>query len=596
VTDLSQSKWTLAQQITAEAEEAEVEVIEGILAFRDDPCWHLATTCHKNDRGEPLTFDDPPRPCLIPFYKDNSKYMTVKSSTQSGKTERIIVLVMAMLKLGYSLFYIWPKGEARTSFMRRFERTIQFVDEYLQGLAEAPTKSDSAILKYLWGGQVKAVSSGSLLDMKEYPADMVIVEEFDQCHTENVEHGYHRIDYARDERKGIWKIGNPSVVGDGIDEEYQDSDQKVWMIECPECGKQQQLDWFVNVVEEVSAQRYRLLDQEWAEHCGRDIHVICNECEAILDRYSDGEWVPLNPGHDISGYHFNQLFSGNVKVMEMWKQFQKALNDNYKMQAFLNNCLGLGYEGAEAKLTKAILDACCDDYIMKSAARHTTAGIDVGSQIHMWVSDYPNPADPGIKRMLWAGTLPLKKQIILDKLKELGVDCVCIDSRPETLLAQDIREEYEGEVYLVQFHTQPTASEMKEPGDEDEEHLIKVDRTVEFDKSTARIVNSAMDREEGKTGHFIMPRNTRSADEGEVYAQLCAPKRVYDPDYGRRGNKGAYIWTENGKPDHYRLAEIYDCIAMRLRPVMAEIEVTGKREIQRGQYEDDMPVGGRDDF
>lgn len=599
--DRQQADLKIIDIAQAAREEAMLDTIEEILAFRADPCWHLANTIHTNDRGEKLVFGDPrPRPCLPPVYKDMSKYQVYQKSTQCGITERFVCLIMALMKMGWAVFQIWPKDESRTNFMRRFQTVISMNKHYQKAQKDAPVDFKSAVLMYMWEkGKIKAVGANSLANMKEYPADIIIIEEYDLCDEVNVAEGMHRTDNAPDDRGFVAEIGNPTVAGEGICKRFDLSDQKKWFLQCEHCGHWQHPNWFDNIVMEVDEKKWALQDRAWDKNCGRDIHVYCVKCGKPINRFGDGEWRAQNPDSDISGYHFNQIFSANKQISELWAHWLAGQYDSGILQKFYNNRLGLGYEGIEAKLTNAVLDALRDDYQpMEHHGLGCTAGIDVGNNFHVWVSDYPDKADPDVKRAIWFGVMPKKKKELVRKLTELGVTAACIDARPETSLSIELvamMMEAGIEAFMVDWHVESSLKDLTAEDVEDRDYddrLLKVNRTIEFDRSTARIVKSYDDIKESKKSHWIIPQNTRTMHDGTVYGHLTKPRRVYDPDHGRPPNKGAFIWK--GKPDDFRCAEIYDCIAMRFRPAMADIEVSGERRIQSKSRDiggGDLPVG-----
>jgi phage terminase large subunit GpA-like protein len=95
-------------------------------------------------------------------------------------------------------------------------------------------------------------------------------------------------------------VGNPTIVGFGIDYEYAKSDQKKWNIK-HRCGKHINPDFFQHVVREVDKGVYVLRDREWKRDMNRDIYPICPHCNKPYDRHQSGLWIP-SVESDISGY------------------------------------------------------------------------------------------------------------------------------------------------------------------------------------------------------------------------------------------------------------------------------------------------------
>lgn len=554
----------------------EIEVIKAIEEFRQSPCWYFAQYYHRNSKGNPLTFKK--APFLIPIYKDDSQYKIFQKSTQCGITEAMMCYIMSKLKLGWSGFYIFPKAENRTTFSQRFDRQVEFVPFYIEGRNAQKKRVDSAILKYFWQGILKLVGSNVLSDMKEFPADIVIIEEYDQCNLENVDEARHRLDYS--EHKYIIEISNPTVTNEGICERFKKSDQKYWHIKCPHCNEWQTLDWFFSVVREIGEKRYQLIDREWNKNLSRDINVYCKKCGKHINRYMDGEWIASYQDRKISGYQISQMFSGNVSILEMWNHHQESRYDNHKLQLFYNNRLGLGYEGAGAKLTHSKLDTC--RYTITDQATGgvlpCTAGIDTGANAcHVVIHDYPKIVIDNIlvtvERLKWAGTTSLNLDEVVGVLKRNGVTCACIDSKPETYFSKQLRDAMPGIVWMIEYLGQASADGFRV---DTEDHLIKVDRTSTIDEMIAKIETSVASVKDGNPPTWILSEDARTIHDGQYYNQMCAPTRKFDKD---RKPRGAWVWDEGSRPDHYFHAENYNHIARGIMPISGKIQLVGKSEI-----------------
>jgi hypothetical protein len=334
------------------------------------------------------------------------------------------------------------------------------------------------------------------------------------------------------------------------------------------------LDWFQNVVHEIDG-RWQLIDAEWKSESesGRDINVYCKHCKRPLDRYSSGRWVALRPDIDIHGYHISQLFSGTVTIAEMWKHFVAGQRDNTKLQLFYNNRLGLGYEGAGAKLTHAVLNACTSDYL-PTVCTGATAGIDTGANCcHIVISDYSKTNDrQTVRRIKWVGTTALNLDEVAGLLQQNQVQTVVIDGQPERHFAKELQKRLPGKVWLNWYTTKKTATDSI---DEDEQGMT-VDRTASIDRMIAQIMESADAGKQGQQRLLLLPANASTVDDGNFYKQMCAPTRKFDRN---KGERGLWIWDEGSKPDHYFHAFNYDTLAADMRPGDLEIIAIGHRDI-----------------
>src|SRR5690606_33985806 len=93
----------------------------------------------------------------------------------------------------------------------------------------------------------------------------------------------------------------PTIEGRSrIADLYEDSDQRVYLVPCPECNHEQQLKWEFVIFEDgdPSTTRY-----------------ACAGCGALLEETAKahmlarGRWHALNPGHRGHGCRISALYS-----------------------------------------------------------------------------------------------------------------------------------------------------------------------------------------------------------------------------------------------------------------------------------------------
>ena len=522
---------------------------KGELELRINPRFHFASKYHRNLKDKPLDFTN--NPFLKEIYLDQSPEIVIKKAAQVGISEWLICDDFSLANQGLRIFHVLPTIDLRNNFVvDRVDSIIQRQPVYMEMAHENITRGtlkvepvDNRGMKTFGKGVILFVGSNSKVSFLSFPADVAVVDELDACDPINIGKAETRL--AASDYKFKRYVSNPSVEGYGIDKLFKASDQKNWHIKCPHCGKWQELDFFKNVIRQKGDNEWELLDRDWDETLARDIRVFCAVCLKELERLSNGEWIAVYPSRDVSGYHCSQLFFSKVKLREVYKQFKEGLEDQSKMQQLYNFVLGLAYTVSGDKLTELLLDRCIEAggfYNMPIVSKDCTMGVDVGSVLHVVISD--NPIDKTSRRKVYIGTV--RDFSDLDPLMlRYGVKCCVVDGSYDGRRAKMFRDKFPGKVWLCEYFRMPKLDDFKM---DDEEQIIKVDRTQSLDDMVASILQ----------GRDWLPADARSIDEGKFYEQMCASTRVLDVGSTPPRN----IWTKG--IDHYFHANNYERLAQKI--------------------------------
>lgn len=531
------------------------------LQRRESPRNFFATRFHKNLQGEALDLDS--SPFLRQIYADSAQKLVVKKAVQIGISEMLICDSLAMADDGLRIFYVLPTIDLRNVFVRdRVNRVLLSVPYYrsqsskemrkLEGIPEA----DSVGLKSFGAkGILLFVGSNSPVSFLSFPADVVVIDEFDKCDQQNLPMADDRLSASEHKLRRV--VSTPTIEDFGIDAEYKQSSQFRWFVKCEHCGKSFEPDFFKCVIREVGDRRYELIDQEWEEGCGRDIFTICPHCHKLFDRLQVGEWIAENPKNLISGYSISQLFSHRVSVAEIYDTFVKSLANEWKTQRFFNSILGQAYTSTGAKLSRAMLDECVkvgQSYNLPSRAEHTSMGFDVGNVIHVLICDHLGDH----RRPVFAGTVQNFDDLHA-LISRFGVDTACGDYEPERREARRFQEKASCDVWLCDYLSNPQNAEMRI---DYETKFIKADRTQVMDGFVGDITSQVL----------LLPANASTLEDGDFYAQLCSPTRVQNEV------TGLYSWV-NSKPDHFFHTGVYERLAFQFftEPRVDELYRNGKR-------------------
>ena len=498
----------------------------------------MAKLFHRGARGQRLEFA-PDRTWQFALYKDNSKNITIEKAAQVGISEWAFCSVYAFAMRGQIVLYVLPSDADRNLVVpRRIDRTIERVPFYRENCATGRKASDMKSQKTLFGVDCMFLGSNSATAFFEKPADVLMIDEYDKCNHTNLVYAADRLASSPDPH--VYKFGNPTISGYGIDAEYEKSDQKEWHLTCPHCQEVQPLTWFDNFVKET--------DGKWSlRYPGsndNDASAVCRKCCDPIDRLTPGKWIVQNPESNISGYHISRLF-GDVRsgiVSTLFDEWLEAQNDATKLQRFYNNVLGIPYDAKGSKITETDLSACVADYAMPlSSEGGTISGCDVGNALHVHISLLEN----GVRRKLFVGTVSSFED--LSGLHNLyNVNRGVIDAMPETRKAREFCRSHSG-WYMCRYFPTDNTGDVKVDNVKRE---VQVDRTQSLDASHAAFVSK----------HVLLPSDWRQLDSGDFVKQMTAPTRVVKET--ARGLR--YVWDEGSKPDHHRHADNYECIAARL--------------------------------
>jgi Phage terminase large subunit gpA, ATPase domain/Terminase large subunit gpA, endonuclease domain len=390
-------------------------------------------------------------------------------------------------------------------------------------------------------------------ELQEIPVDVEVWDERDRMVEDNLEEARHRMDGSKVKKLTI--LSTPTVPGHGVDADdgWWNSDQHLWEIPCPGCGRFQVLTF------EDSLKKGDSPDECVLEciHCHRSF----SDGERA-DLNSKGRWVPHNLNGNTRGYHISQFNSpsmGLERIMEGWYTGQK---DARKLRSFYNQSLGRPYVALGDQLTPELLDACREPGHGMGGIPESSVyiGVDIGTDIHMLAYTLNRYGH----RRLW------KMQIFrewheLDRFLSSLASFMCvIDAHPEKRAARDISKKYPGKVWLGFELDRPQTEEIAafHPIKRGEAGRCMIDRTMGFDT----VIQDYME------GKVILPSNARELGEhmprkqfNGFYFQMCQMVRVEEEDNQSRMRAH---WKKNKNADHWHHADMFARIATFKKPAL----------------------------
>ena len=483
--------------------------------------WYLAQNVHLNTHRQRLSFRD--KPYLRQLYPDFSDEIVIQKSVQCGISEMLLIRSLTYAEVGYSVLYVLPKYALRGRFVyNRVDPLFLVVPEYQRLLKEAVGESDSVALKHFGEGVINFVGSNSPSEFIEFPADLLIIDELDRCHQENLGLAVDRLDASNLKQKV--RVSTPTFDDYGIKADFDNSDQKHWHIKCEHCNEYQGLKWDTHVVAQASKNSFELLDTKWNDE--GEIRVFCQNCRKPLNRLShDAKWIPTNSS-DISGYHLSQLYSANTTIAVLWKTFQEAQSDETKLQIFYNSKLGEAYSPRGTRMSIEVLNQCRRNYLFDDipAERNVFAGVDIGTRKHYVFAEHVGKE---YFRLLDCGSVPEFNDLnlLFSKWKPKRV---MMDIEPEVTKSKEFRDAHSSVWLCDYFGGSVEATTIREPKIEITERIISVDRTQTLDRMYAKFYNE----------QFWLPKDARTlsprvGDKSELYTHLMNLQKITKDSGGR---------------------------------------------------------------
>ena len=535
------------------------------------PLLGLVRAHHRNKRGGPIEFGR--MPYLIPLYAMGPamRGADFSKAPQTGITEFLIALELYSAGwLDRIAAYCLPQHPTAHRFVdERINPLLASVPAYAErtpgeawGATDAVSKGNLRRKRFGARGSLLFLGSNTEADFVEFSCDVAVVDEYDLCdHTNTVK----IINRTREsQHPQTFRVGNPELAGAGIERLWTDGSQGRWYHRCGACGERQPLDW-EQFVERADDGHWILRDRErWSTG---DPRPICRRCAKPFERGHGGMWIAqyrdrwtsLHTSRlDILADRTSDQIEHREPIRQYFAEWVAAQGDLRRVTAFYVGVLGKSYESAGERVTMDMLHRCATGPELDHHGdprmydrRVVVAGVDVGSVLHVTVSAIEDAGGVYRRRAIWFGTVR-EGEDIDDVITRYSVDVLVIDALPETRMSKQLRDRWrdrreECDIWLSMFSSSPKI------GTDDidlrldyEERVVSTDRTQLLDATHAEYAR----------GIRVLPR-----DFDVVLGfsdQMKASVRKLD-DRGRR-----YVWDEGTRPDHFRLADAYERVALEL--------------------------------
>jgi hypothetical protein len=490
-----------------------------------------------NENGDPITFDR--HKFLLDFYMDESpEICAVKCSQVGFSTTAIIKSSHLCHYRKANVIYLLPSKSIVKDFV------IPKVDPLIKtnpALKDMMGNTDNLGLKSFGQGRDQRFlyfrSSWDEDSGISLSAHVVISDEYDRSNKKAVDTYQTRLDASRLTRPDLgfdWRFSNPTYDGAGVDELWQDSDQKRWIIKCSRCNFHQQLTWPESI--NMKTEEY-----------------ICKRCYRPLsdiDRIN-GEWIPTYLGRRRSGYQISQL-------MATWIPASEIIKDSKGDQSiFYNFTLGLPYTSKDIKVTREALIKCI--YPTANPMTNVAMGVDNGKTMHYVIGNNYGIFEMG-ETDDW--------EVIEQKRNQYDAYMV-IDSNPYPTPPLKLANKYPGKVFVHWYSDDSKMDKIIQWGEGEKATSVFSDRTKIIDAVVADINTQDI--------RFNMTLDELVNNEFIIHWQRLYRIVIEDAKGIRRG-----VWRTIGqetgtkKADHKAHATVLWKVAMQLTLSVGAVITTPK--------------------
>ena len=275
--------------------------------------------------------------------------------------------------------------------------------------ARARDSGNTTLLKEWAGGVIVISGANSGASLRSMPARYVFLDEVD-AYPQELEGDGDPIKLAEARtttfpRRKVFLVSTPTIASlSRINTEWEASDQRRYLVPCPECGHEQPLIWG---------------NLRWPKGEPGQALYHCADCGTGIAEHhktnmlARGRWRADHPERDIPGFHINGLYTPiglGLSWAELAAEWEQARNDPARQKTFINLRLGEVVADPEEKLDPDDLASRAGPHKPREIPQGCmaiTAGVDVqkdrfavlvlgfGRDGAWWVIDYNElPADP----------------------------------------------------------------------------------------------------------------------------------------------------------------------------------------------------------
>lgn len=395
----------------------------------------------KTEDGFPLEFHN--HTFMLDIYEDMAAFehniVGLKGAQVTFSTTAINAVLWLAQHRHINIIYTLPTFEDVRQFSGgKINRIIAQNPPYQQWVKEKDTVEQKVVGNNIIFFRGTHTQKAAMM----VSSDLNVYDEIDASNQQVIAQYSTRLQHSKYKRE--YFFSHPSVPGNGVDKQWQISDQKHWFIKCGACKKWQYLDW-PDSVDPVQEQ------------------YVCKYCKSVItdDMRRDGQWVKKHKGREVSGYWIPLLICPWVPASEILKYHREKPADY-----FFNKVLGLPYVGGGNTVMQHEIYQNLTQKLHKQDGR-IIIGVDTGIDLRYVVGD-----EQGI---FFYGECqdyePLKKL-----LKRWKRSIIVMDIGGDIIGPRKLQEEFPGRVYLATYVRDKSRKQLVKWGEHDEAGTVQIDR------------------------------------------------------------------------------------------------------------------------
>ncbi len=310
-------------------------------------------------KGDPISFGD--RPYLRAVYDTTARRAVLRCSRQVEKTTFICNAdVHAAITIPrVRIIVVFPRHEQATVFAKSRLLPVITDSPVVRRILLGAAARTPQVMHMRFANKAEvyiraAFHSGD--PVRGIDGDVLLIDEFQDIASGNLPVLEQALSHSQHRR--VILTGTPKSVDNHLEDAFNRSTANEWRVPCG-CGELVMLD----------------------ESCLGPSCPICPQCRVPLD-LSRGQWVARNPGSAWGdGFTLNHLATPWLNYPELLEHQQ-----NYNPALFRNECLGLPSQLGDHIVTRAEVEACCEQRRMAKRSADLSvnlrnslyAGIDWG--------------------------------------------------------------------------------------------------------------------------------------------------------------------------------------------------------------------------
>lgn len=485
----------------------------------------------KNEKGDLITFHK--HQWQIAIYNDQSDKLVVMKAAQVGmSTVEVYKNIRDAEVYGMDIIYTLPTDGDVNLFVGGKVNRIIANNPYLEALT---ADKDSIQQKQIGNNMIHFRGTFSKKAAIMIPADRLVHDEKDSSKQDVIADYQARLQHSKFKQTHVFS--HPSVPNNGVDMEWQLSDQKEWFIKCPHCQRQQYLSWNTEDPKKMSID---ILTRQF----------ICKTCHGVLSWHdrAQGRWVArykMGSTRKVdereiivewSGYHVSAMMNPDITAGEVIDKYNEVQDGKQTMDFFYNKWLGLPYAGGGNSVPKeSIIGAITTEKNLYQG--RLVMGVDTGVDLRYVVGNKQGLVTYGQMKAYVpdkALGIPLEQSLEYFLLKFPTLIMV-IDQGGDIVGSRQLRAKYPGRVFLCHYQQDRKTMQLVRWGAKDESGNVTADRN--------RMIQLVVDEYREKRLHLY------NGDENAWYEYWLHFSHIYRivelNDLGIR----VYKWLRNDRDD-----------------------------------------------